>query len=242
MGNNTNEIILTGDSRRSPLRRALDSARSLVKLKELDLDTARNILLLVVDTHENTIDEFSDLRRLGPYSIKDVRRALKVVAMDAFYKHEGNIATIDDFFESRYNNGGIRYENDFFMAKTCDSGFVHVKIHSTKDRPSTVSMELKQHLYTFLITTEVPVIEPKDEMVRFYAGLYIDNRPDYKTEVVPYGEFEISHFRKSWLGFRWLAYNLLHWDEGFKFPEEIGPTQPRLSSSQTKRALLARNL
>lgn len=220
MNDSKYEIVPGDDGRRSGLRVLFDQVVSAVGFTELDLSTARSILQLVVDTHENNFDESSDLNRLGPYSITKVREALKIVSLEVFRKHGGE-PTPDNFVVSKFTPDGIP---------------LHFAIYSTNRRLDGVSLQLGggENSRKFLIVAHVPITEPKDSVEQFYAGVFDDLRPDHVRYAQPYGQFDMAEYRTSWLGFRWLADNLLKWDYDFTLPEDLTPGLRQLNPAQAE--------
>lgn len=208
--------------RESGIRKFIESARSLVRRPEMDLARARAILKQVVATHENSLQEDSDLNHLGQYSIKDVRKALGTVSLDVIQKHKPKYNTPDFAVVEKYTDSHlghpIRGEKVIFF------------LYLSNNKLESVAMQLGggEDKRGHLIVTHVPIASIKDTLDAFYAGVFNDQRPGHKTEAQPFGQFHLEEYRKSWLGFRWLADNLLNWDTGFKLPEELSPTQPKL--------------
>ncbi len=228
----------------------LEKIGSILKPKEMDLATARGILQLVVGTHQNSWEGNSDLNKLGLYSMKTVRDALRLVSLDTVKSHGaifGDHAgfACDDYSISKPAALGIRVELSIWPA----------------NKPSTVSMEWgklyneEREIQDNWITASMPLIEPKTTVDRVLAATFADRRPEHKMKPKDTEEvvrilnmdqkytkgyrkpFNLEEYRNSWLGLRWLTYNLLNWDKDFKFPEELGPAQPQLTQSQSRKAL-----
>jgi hypothetical protein len=223
MGEGQNEIVPIGDAKRTGLQKVVDTVRSLAKRKEFDSKTARDILQLVVNTNENSLTTL-DINKLGPYSVKDVRQAVKIVSLEVFRKH-----------------GGEPTMGNFVISKTVSTGEpLHFGIYTTNKTIDSVSLQLGggENTRKYLIVAHIPTQEPKKNSVeQFYAGVFNDLRPNHESYAQPYGELHMAEYRKSWLGFRWLAENLLRWEDGFKLPEELEPKLPQLNSSQLQKAL-----
>lgn len=202
-----NEIIPMSESKHKGLQKIVDLVHSIARRKEFNSTTARSILQLVVNTNENSLNNSSDLNRLGPYSVKELRQALRVIALEVFRKYGGE-PTLDNFLISKQTNTGEP---------------LYFGVSSNHDRVDGVSLQLGggEQTRRYLIVTHIPTQEPKNSMEQFYAGVFRDLRPGHDVYAQPNGEFDITEYRKSWLGFRWLAENLLRWDEGFKLPEEL---------------------
>ncbi len=207
------ELIPRGSSKSRGLQRFVERVRSVIGFKELDLPEAREILQLVVNTHESTLSETSDLSRLGSYSLKDVRQAFKIVAFEIFRRN------------------GLLPPNDHYVIKETPSGDkLLLAIFSNNKKPNDLTMQLGRGLtLEYLITANVPLAEPENQLEKFYAGVFIDRRAGHDIYAQPYGEFNLSEHQKSWLGFRWIAENLLRWDNGFRLPEELEPKLHQIS-------------
>jgi hypothetical protein len=223
MSEGHNEIVPIGDPKSTGLQKVVDTVRSLGKRKEFDSKTARDILQLVVDTNENSLT-ISDLNKLGPYSVKDIQRAVKVVSLDVFRK-----------------NGGEPTMDNFIITKKTKAGeSLHFAIYSTHRNINSVSLQLGggENTRKYFIVAHIPTQEPKKNSVeQFYAGVFNDLRPNHESYTQPYGELHMAEYRKSWLGFRWLAENLLRWEDGFKLPEELRTKLPQLNPAQLQKVL-----
>lgn len=198
-------------SKKYPFKIIKHRITSFLRRREMDSVAARQILQCVVDTHEDTLNDNTDLSRAGLYSMEEVWEALKLISLEVFNKHGGDLL------------------KNFVIKKNTGREELLFAVYEENGKPISVAMQLgaNSYSYNYLMVMHVPLKKPNTEIDRFFAGTFIDKHSNQNEFSSLYGEGTLGDYKKSLLGFRWLAYNLLNWDNDFKFPEDLKPARPK---------------
>src|SRR5579885_2910941 len=164
---------------------------------EMDLDTARAIVQMVVDTDENSFTELSDFNKIGDYTIEQVKEAETQVAKHIF-------AT--SFIEAAKTRG----DGSLMTRKQIGEATLRLHLQASQIR--------RQHLLSLELVT------PQQERARNLflrnslllgkgqnLGESVDGRrtPRLINGIEGIG---INDFRELWRGLRWMSFHLLNWD------------------------------
>lgn len=205
----------------------------------LALDKARLILEAVVNTPEDSFRKYSDLDRIGNYGIGEVRQALTVVASDLFKTHPGKDNLDSDIFNPRLSQ--INKETPYgtlYIEMIRDK---HASIRKFLSflirkrvigRPEFLQMSLIDDSEPSRYVLESGVLLKNRQApwvsVPFNASEgFFDSRGKLPDVTFMHDALEdakkgsMDKFRKTHLGMRWMAANMLEWDLDLKLPEDL---------------------
>lgn len=230
-------------------------AKSKLPSREpVDLATARVILQTIVDTHENTFTEGSDLTKAGSYGIEQIREALTLVSQDIM-----QTMGVNQFgrshAEKQTPNGKLSlivrhrlYKKDGFrklkplevLEEPLDIDDGHewdlLEGEGIKTgEPAFLKMYLTAKNDDRVLLAELPLKENIPAGLATNVGFY-DYRDGGRMVSMydyTYGSegFSIDGFRHMWRGFRWVSTNMLNWNGDFKLPEDLN--LPLLNNSNS---------
>lgn len=195
------------------------SRRASTEPEQIDLQTAMGVLQSVVDTPETTISETSRLDLIGDHSLSQVRSAFEITARNVIASHTG-------IRDERQTPGGIFKEDangkmlwiylDRYRLEDPDT-MAEVKAFALGNGPNLV---VRFPLIEFNQQDEI------DVFLHQLGGLYVDHQKG--IAITPHTlskHFRIEDYRLAFLGFRWLAYSILHWqDPNIITPEDLKRT------------------
>lgn len=226
------------------------SAESRLPSREsVDLATARVILQAVVDTHENTFTEGSDLTRAGSYDIEQIRQALALVSQDIMQTRGVNqfgrshaekqtphgILSLVVRHRLYKKDGSRKFKPLDVLEEPLDTAdgdkwdFLEGEGIKT-GKPAFLKMYLTAKNDDRVLLSELPLEDVIPAGLATSVGFY-DYRDGGRMVSMydyTYGSegFSIDGFKHMWRGLRWVSTNMLNWNEDFKLPEDLDKSLP----------------
>lgn len=210
-----------GVNSKSTLTRAINPSISQIDVERppMELAIAKGILEKVINFREDGISASTDLANIGGINFKELREAMCVFGNYVVETHKDIL--VSKSIRSTMVNGSI--------TKEAPEGYLRLLV-STHGVNKYIQLILSKY-GDWLIRTEFPLSETKDKPSTWG---FFDHRKNPDANYTAGDLSAIERHRLGWRGIRWLAENMLKWDEQRILPEDLNRNRRSLPIPQLK--------
>lgn len=186
-----------------------------------DLEKGKEILRYIATTNETELVDKTDLSRIGQYNYTEVREALGVVGLDLI-SNSGERNAVGAGTASKTVPGGTL---KLFMS-------INLEPDDIPKTPRSIELSMNPEGKDMqLMSCAVPLTDKEASSIMDFLHGFSDRRGQEKLPRVEIKSMKGAFFSKSPAhlegyqahirGLRWLAANVLHWNEDFILPEDL---------------------